>query len=202
MQECEQHGVLMLNSSSGMRPACLPHADILPHLSLRLAPGVSYQGSPLVNPGSGQPMYFGAPGSQGQPTTFTPSPGPSLLPDRPLNLLGSIKGRPVRNDASSSPAYLGGGDGSRPPEQYLAYDPADLGSTKPIPPGSPVVLKNKVRHVSHTLRLALCISRFWSHTSGLALLVSRVWSRACNAHCLELCPGCGSEHSAGSELKA
>jgi hypothetical protein len=90
-------------------------------------------------------MYFGAPGSQGQPIAFEPAPGPALLPDRPLNLLGSINGQPVRNDDSSSPAYLGSGDGSTPPEQYLAYDPADPGSTEAIPPGGPVILKNKVR---------------------------------------------------------
>lgn len=106
---------------------------------------MSYQGTPLVNPGSGQPVYFGAPGSQGQPIVFTPAPGPALLLDRPLNLLGSINGQPLRNDNTSSPAYLGTGDGSTPPEQYLAYDPADPGSTEAIPPGGPVILKNKVR---------------------------------------------------------
>jgi hypothetical protein len=144
-----------------MCPSCLPCADTPPRLLPRLSQGVSYQGRPLVNPGPGQPMYFGAPGSQGQPTTFTPAPGPSLLPDRPLNLLGSIKGRPVRNDASSSPAYLGGGDGSTPPEQYLAYHPADPSSTEPISPGSPALLKNKVRY---TCGLTLVVSHFWSHT--------------------------------------
>jgi hypothetical protein len=89
-------------------------------------------------------MYFGAPGTSGQPISITPVQGPALEPGAPLNLLGSIKGRRVRNNDASSPAYLGSGDGSSPAEQYLAYGPANPSSTKPIQPGAPVILKNKV----------------------------------------------------------
>lgn len=89
-------------------------------------------------------MYFGAPGTSGQPISITPVHGPALKPDTPLNMLGSINGKPVRNDNASSPAYLSIGDGSSPAEQYLAYDPSDPSSTDPIQPGALVVLKNKV----------------------------------------------------------
>jgi hypothetical protein len=102
-------------------------------------------------------MYFGAPGSQGQAIAAKPVPGPSLLPDMPLNLLGSVGGQPVRNDNSTSFGYLGSGDGSTSPEQYLAYDPADPSSTEAIPPGDPVVLKNKVRYVPLVV-LAACLA--------------------------------------------
>ncbi len=64
--------------------------------------------------------------------------------DRPLILAGSINGSPVRTDSTGAFAYLGNGNGSTAPEQYLAYNAADPGSTEAIEPGALVLLKSKV----------------------------------------------------------
>lgn len=49
---------------------------------------------------------------------------------------------PVRNDNTTTPAYLGTGTGNTYPEQYRAYDPANALSSDPIAPGSRAILKN------------------------------------------------------------
>jgi hypothetical protein len=48
----------------------------------------------------------------------------------------------VRNDNTSSAAYVGSGNGTSPPELYTAYDPDNLGSYNPIQPGETALLQN------------------------------------------------------------
>ena len=48
----------------------------------------------------------------------------------------------MRNDNGSSPAYLGAGNGTSPPEIYTAYHPGALGSSVPIQPGQSAILTN------------------------------------------------------------
>ena len=69
---------------------------------------------------------------------------PGLPADAPLNLLDVIgTGYPVRNDNTTTPAYLGSGDGTSSPETYLAVHPANALSTSPIKPGGSILIKNK-----------------------------------------------------------
>jgi len=67
--------------------------------------------------------------------------GPPLAANSPINILGP-SGYPVRNDNGSSPAYLGAGNGTTPPEIYTAYHPCALGSSVPIQPGDSAILTN------------------------------------------------------------
>jgi hypothetical protein len=67
--------------------------------------------------------------------------GPPLTPLVPINVLGP-SGYPVRNDNTTSISYVGSGNGSSLPEQYVAYHPADPSSSSPIQPGNTTVLKN------------------------------------------------------------
>ncbi len=109
--------------------------------------GVEYQGQPLINPGNNGSIYLGGPTDAGTPLTFTPPPLPTNMF---IKVLGA-GGEPVRNDNATSAAYVGGGDGTSPYEQYLAYDPADLGSTTPVQPGQTTILKN-VSHATQPQR--------------------------------------------------
>jgi hypothetical protein len=59
----------------------------------------------------------------------------------PINILGS-NGYPLRNDNTTNLAYVGNGDGSTPPEQYVAYHPQDPNSRLAIQPGGTAVLLN------------------------------------------------------------
>jgi hypothetical protein len=100
--------------------------------------GVEYSGQPLINPGNNGSIYFGNPGATATKVAFVPPP---LQPLTPLNILGHT-GYPVRNDNTSSAAYVGSGDGSSPAEQYIAYDPSNPSSSSPIQPGQKAILKN------------------------------------------------------------
>jgi hypothetical protein len=131
------HYCAKLDSQPQQPPAMPTRPDVCPS-------GLSYQGKALLSPGSGAPMYFAAPGTPGGRLSFDMSPGPALQLDRPLNLQGSILGSPVRTDSTSTFAYLGTGNGSSTPEQYLAYDPGDPGNTAAILPGGAVILRSKV----------------------------------------------------------
>jgi hypothetical protein len=104
--------------------------------------GVTFMGRPLVDPGGNQPIYFGRVGEPGDPVDFMKFPGYPLRPDVPLNIVNR-PGVPVRNDNGTTPAYLGSGNGTSLPEQYTPYHPGDIGSTEPIQPGSPVLLRNR-----------------------------------------------------------
>jgi hypothetical protein len=66
-------------------------------------------------------------------------------PPLPTNTFLKIKtaGGYVRNDNLSAPAYVGIGDGTKAPEQYTFYDPADQTSTTPIQPGKATILKSR-----------------------------------------------------------
>jgi hypothetical protein len=48
----------------------------------------------------------------------------------------------VQNTNTTTPAFVGTGDGSTPAEMYQAFDPNDPLSTTPIAPGGSVLLKN------------------------------------------------------------
>lgn len=119
--------------------------------------GVKYNGRPLVNPGSSQPLYFADPGTAVPPMTFTPAAGPALEPAVDFNVLSNSSGTPVRNDNSSWAAYVGAGDGTSPPERYMAYSPTDPSSSSPLPPGSPVLLKNMVRDPAGWHQCVWCV---------------------------------------------
>ena len=67
--------------------------------------------------------------------------GPPLLANTPINILTST-GQPVRNDNTTSAAWVGIGNGTSPPELYTAYDPNNLGSYDPILPGETALLQN------------------------------------------------------------
>jgi hypothetical protein len=73
-----------------------------------------------------------------------PPTGPGRHADAPLNLLDVLgTGFPVRNDNTTTPAYLGSGDGTSPPETYLAVHPSSATSTSLIKPGGSILIKNK-----------------------------------------------------------
>jgi hypothetical protein len=59
----------------------------------------------------------------------------------PINLVGR-DGYPVRNDNLTNLAYVGSGDGSTPPEQYLAFRPQAPGNTAPVSLGETLILRN------------------------------------------------------------
>ena len=67
--------------------------------------------------------------------------GPDIPPNTPLNII-SPNGSYVRSDNSSSPATVGSGSGSSPPEQYLAYHADNLNSTSLIQPYDTAVLRS------------------------------------------------------------
>ncbi len=48
----------------------------------------------------------------------------------------------MRSDNTTNLAYVGQGDGSTAPEQYIAYHPGNTGSTVPIYPGQTAILRN------------------------------------------------------------
>jgi hypothetical protein len=103
--------------------------------------GATFNGQPLVDPyssGTPGPLYFGNPGDPNQPLVFEPPPLPA---NTPINILGPT-GNPVRNDNTSSAAYLGTGNGLSPAERYIAYDPTRPSSTTPIEAGQTAILKN------------------------------------------------------------
>lgn len=106
--------------------------------------GITYNGRPLVNAGSGSPLYLADPGATAPPMGFQPAGGPSLDAGAPFNILGNSTGTPVRNDNATSPAYLGNGGGITPAETYYAYDANDPSKAGPLAPGTPVILRNKV----------------------------------------------------------
>ncbi len=51
-------------------------------------------------------------------------------------------GYPVRNDNLTNYAYVGGGSGTTPPEQYLAYHADNTGDRSPIEPGQTLRLQS------------------------------------------------------------
>jgi hypothetical protein len=53
------------------------------------------------------------------------------------------RGVPIRNDNTTTPAYLGTGTGNTYPEQYTAVHPANALSSDPIAAGGRAILKNK-----------------------------------------------------------
>ena len=59
----------------------------------------------------------------------------------PINILGA-NGNPVRNDNGSSPAYLGTGNGTSPPEIYTAHHPDNIASSVPIKPGETTIMQS------------------------------------------------------------
>jgi hypothetical protein len=69
-------------------------------------------------------------------------PPPSRPADSPLNIVDR-RGVPIRNDNTTTPAYLGTGTGNTYPEQYTAVDPANALSADPIAAGGLAILKNK-----------------------------------------------------------
>jgi hypothetical protein len=69
-------------------------------------------------------------------------PPPPHAADSPFNIVDR-PGVPIRNDNTTTPAYLGTGTGNTYPEQYTAIDPANALSSDPIAAGGRAILKNK-----------------------------------------------------------
>ena len=68
--------------------------------------------------------------------------GPPIPPDTPLKLLDPT-GSPVRNDNLTNYAYVGAGNGTTPPELYLAYHADQLADATLIQPGQTTKLQNE-----------------------------------------------------------
>lgn len=116
----------------------------------------------------------------------------------PINILGRSS-YPLRNDNITNLAYVGSGDGSTPPEQYMAYHPGNLASTMAIKPGNTTVLLNlltgfycrlvpvpSVRLPALYTRRQACPRRVPTTTAahkGLHLSLCDLWSRCRPAHC-------------------
>jgi hypothetical protein len=76
------------------------------------------------------------------PCTDISSPLPGSLPAGvPVNIITRL-GFPVRSDNTTGFTYVGGGDGSTLPEQYVVYSPLNEGSTVPIQPGETAIIRN------------------------------------------------------------
>jgi hypothetical protein len=69
------------------------------------------------------------------------APFPPLTPLIPLNLLNRT-GYPVRNDNPTNFAYVGKGNGTTPPEMYIAYHPGNEDNPTPINAGETTIFKN------------------------------------------------------------
>ncbi len=120
----------------------LPCFKGLPHqtrpLPLPAERGFSYQGKPFVGGGGSQPARFD---SSVQPVLTTVF-APPLPLDAPINIRAPITGIGyVRTDNATSLAYVGTGDGSTAPEQFIAYAISATGSS--LPAGGSVYLKSR-----------------------------------------------------------
>ena len=111
--------------------------------------GLSYNGIALVSAGPGQPLLLENTtrvpvlGPTADNLTLVPAlTGPPIPPDTPLKILAPT-GNPVRNDNLTNYAYVGNGNGTTPPELYLAYHAGDLGDRNPIQPGQTTKLQNE-----------------------------------------------------------
>ena len=71
-----------------------------------------------------------------------PPAGPPIPPNTPLKLLDP-SGKPLRNDNLTNFAYVGSGNGTTPPELYLAFHAGDLADGSPIQPGDTTKLQNE-----------------------------------------------------------
>ena len=140
--------------------------------------------SPAIHNGS---IYLGGPTDAGTPLTSggTPPPLPTNVPIKVLD----VGGEPMRNDNATSAAYVGGGDGTSPYEQYLAYEPADPGSITPVQPGHTTILKN----VSHATQLSWQRARQPSER-GVALQLKGATQRATPAAYSCPPPAAGAVH--------
>ena len=67
--------------------------------------------------------------------------GPDIPPNTPINII-SPNGSYVRSDNVTSPATVGTGTGSTPPEQYLAFHAGNLTDPTPIEPYNTAVLQS------------------------------------------------------------
>lgn len=103
--------------------------------------GFSYQGRPFIGGNGTSPAYFGNNGQQVPPVNVTRPPLPA---NTPFNMISRANGTAyyVRNDNTTSAAYVWEGTGLTKPEQYIAQDPANPSSTAPIPANMPVLLKS------------------------------------------------------------
>ena len=99
--------------------------------------GASVSAQPLVNPGSGKPVYLAPVGTTaGATMSFLPPPIPTNTPIA-INMPGQCY---VRVDNSSNPAWCGNGGGTTSPELWYAVDPSDPSSKKLVRPGQKAVL--------------------------------------------------------------
>jgi hypothetical protein len=75
---------------------------------------------------------------------FPPAPaaGPPLPVDIPLNVLGP-SGAYVRTDNASNLGYVGSGNGSTAPEQYVAYHASNTSERSPVQPGQTTYLQSE-----------------------------------------------------------
>jgi hypothetical protein len=71
-----------------------------------------------------------------------PAAGPPLPVDTPLNVLGP-SGAYVRTDNATGLAYVGAGNGSTAPEQYVAYHASNTSERSPVQPGQTTYLQSE-----------------------------------------------------------
>jgi hypothetical protein len=64
-----------------------------------------------------------------------------IPPLTPLNILDKT-GYPLRNDNTTNFGYVGNGNGTTPPEQYIAYHAGNEDNPSPIKPGQTTIFQN------------------------------------------------------------
>ncbi len=115
--------------------------------------------------------------------------GPPIPPDTPLKLLDPT-GSPVRNDNLTNYAYVGNGNGTTPPELYLAYHATNLADTAPIQPGQTTKLQNEEVRVLPERPLARLLPAHTAHVlqhAGGQLVVAWAAGWTCSQGCIACC---------------
>jgi hypothetical protein len=100
--------------------------------------GASYNNQPFINPGSNQPIYFGGSAAKPQAAAFLPPPIPT---NTAISIAMPSRGF-LRIDSTTAYAYCGNGNGTSPPELFIAVDPTDAAAVKTVRPGQRTLLKS------------------------------------------------------------
>jgi hypothetical protein len=109
--------------------------------------GLAVNGVPMVAPTPGGPLLLAntsnVPLGPDSDNLAFPTAGPDLPANSPINIkTPAPTAGNVRSDSPTAFAYVGSGDGTSLPEQYIAVDPANPSSIDPIRPGEAAVMKS------------------------------------------------------------